>query len=225
MVDIKEIAKEIVNRIKTAKPIKGARPSAAITETEILAVISALKEPKAPPLQYWEHNKAYVHDILKWIENGQRLLSGRRDAIPPVAFFSRDPTKSNDRILVENVWVPGTTTHPFFQQQLQSLKNALADMQEQCNRFIQYKIGADRRAEHNKKRAALAAFELLEQHGRRVQPNSPTSAFRQVAGLFFQAMTGSDEYRDIERPCESVAREWKAILKQMNTGTETTFKN
>jgi hypothetical protein len=81
MVDIKEIVEEI------AKEIKKANPSATISKTLIRDTVDGLRKARLPKFKYRKDNTKYLSDILKWIENGERLLAGRPNALNPAVLF------------------------------------------------------------------------------------------------------------------------------------------
>ena len=83
-----EIVREIV------KVIKKARPTAAVDETYIRDAIDRLRTPRDP--EYRKQNANYAKEVIKWIDNGLKLLAGRAGAFPPALLFRGEQTdKSN----------------------------------------------------------------------------------------------------------------------------------
>ena len=79
--DTNEIVREI------AEVIRLGNPAAAGCEVEISDMIGQLQRPHSPAFGYRKNNKKYAADIIKWIEEGQRLLRGRPDTIHPALLF------------------------------------------------------------------------------------------------------------------------------------------
>jgi hypothetical protein len=215
MVDIKEIASEVTKRIKRSKP------KASVSETEIQEVIRRLRTPRPPSFRYRRKNAKYARDVIKWVEHGQKLLTGRPDAFPPALLFRQERTKPSYEFLT--TYLPGL-------QQLRKVKDILVGMRQQCDVIIEGKVGVHGLAGHNQERAAWEAVDLMERHGLRVASRSENSAFCTVASLLFVAMAGKSSMNStgIARACRKVAQERNADLafeQQMNTGTETASKN
>ena len=70
-----EIVREIV------KVIKKARPTAAVDETYIRDEIDSLRTPCDPSGKYRKQNANYARDVIKWIDDGLKLLAGRAERL------------------------------------------------------------------------------------------------------------------------------------------------
>jgi hypothetical protein len=86
----------------------------------------------------------------------------------------------------------------------------LADMRKKCEWIIEHRIGEHASSGYRQERAARVSRELLKDFGIPLHPSSPTSTYRRVASLFFEAMTGTYD-ADLQRACVAMANE---------TGTE-----
>jgi hypothetical protein len=71
MVDIREIAREIVKEIKRAKPF------ADVSESEIYNRVEKFRAFRLQPVLR-KHSAKYAADIFKWIDEGEKLLISRR---------------------------------------------------------------------------------------------------------------------------------------------------
>jgi hypothetical protein len=187
MTDSKQIAKEIVKQIKRAKP------TADLSEAEVLDTVDRWQRPDLSP-GLRKQNKKYAEEVIEWIKTGERLLTPRRDTVRPSYFFS----DWNELLLQKNALV-----------RMRSLKKIFDDMRRQCEWIIEQKIGEHGNAGQEQVRAAWAAVDLMERHGLPLAYSSENSAYRTVARLLFEAMTGrtSKNGADIARACKSVVLE------------------
>ena len=195
-----EIVREIVGVIKKELP------TAAVDETYIRDEIDRLRTPCNPRGEYRKQNANYAKDVMKWIDDGLKLLAGRADAFPPALLFRQEQTKESIIPIYKEYGMVITD-----RQQLRSLKDVLAGMREECDRIIEMKVGAHGNLGHEQHRAAWASGDLMDQHGLGWAYSSESSPFCTVARLLFEAMTGRYD-EDIARACRFVAFEHNGDL-------------
>jgi hypothetical protein len=83
--------------------------------------------------------------------------------------------------------------------------SALSKLSERSRRILELRLGEHGSARYDQVRAAAVARELMERCGLPLAYTSTTSAYRVVASLFYEDMTGEYD-KDLERACEKVAR-------------------
>ena len=84
-------------------------------------------------------------------------------------------------------------------------------MRQRCDQIIHGKVGRHGNTGNDQERAAWSAIYLIDEHGLRRTYDTDGCVFREVAQLFFEAMTG--ESKDIYRACAKVARKHKAEIE------------
>jgi hypothetical protein len=195
-----EIAKEIV------KEIVRNTGSAKVTEVEVNVMIDFLREMKQESLPYRGYrrdNMEYAAKVRKWIEEGERLMPGCHGVsfyflFEPELQEDEDPVSSYNR---------GVEAYDRFSAMLSRLKQG-------CDWIIENKYGEHRSSGYQQLEAAYAARDLLEPHGVPISYSSPTSTYRSVARLLYEAMTGHSaaDGADIERACEIAARDRAIVI-------------
>lgn len=90
------------------------------------------------------------------------------------------------------------------EQRYEALATILAGVRDRCTWVAETKIGGHRLSGLPQERAAIASREIMQRCGLPLAYSSPTSPYRVVAGLVFEAMTG-EFGRDMERACEDMA--------------------
>ena len=160
--------------------------------------------------------------MIKWIDDGLKLLAGRAEAFPPSMLFRQETDEPIISVYDKyGVVIAG-------RRQLRSLKDVLAGMREECDLIIEMKVGAHGNHGHEQQRAAWASGDLMDQHGLKWGYSSESSPFCTVARLLFEAMTGRYD-ENIARACRDVARDrnFELAFEQWLTtaGTETSPKN
>ena len=224
-----EIVREIV------KVIKKARPTAAVDETYIRDEVDSLRTPCDPSRIYRKQNANYAKDVIKWIDDGLKLLAGRAEAFPPSMLFRQETDEPIISARYRRYLIlAGFPAHEKYgvviagRRQLRSLKDVLAGMREECDLIIEMKVGAHGNHGHEQQRAARASGDLMDQHRLKWGYSSESSPFCTVARLLFEAMTGRYD-ESIARACRDVARDRNlqlAFEQWLTTaGTETSPKN
>jgi len=137
--DTNEIVREI------AEVIRLGNPAAAGCEVEISDMIGQLQRPHSPAFGYRKNNKKYAADIIKWIEEGQRLLRGRPDTIHPALLFRQMGLHDWGNLL-------------FFGEtkSLQRLIDTLDSIRRHC--IVIGEVGAHGNAGHDQERVPMSAF-------------------------------------------------------------------
>jgi hypothetical protein len=143
-------------------------------------------------------NKAYARKILRWIGDGQKLIAGVPKTIFLALFCHEQNAPLNSPEAMEALIGPALAKHAEFTAWL-------ANLRARCEWVIQKNIGEHGHAGHIQKQAAIGAISLCEKFGQPLAWSSPTSAYRIVAGLLYEAMTG-EQGRDMERACELMAK-------------------
>ena len=130
---------------------------------------------------------------------GDKLLAGRPEALDPCVLFGELKVR-DDHVLI--------TASP---KREKYFKDLLADMRQRCDQIIHGKVGRHGNTGNDQERAAWAAIYLIDEHGLRRTYDTDGCVFREVAQLFFEAMTG--ENKDIYRACARVAQKHKAEIE------------
>lgn len=185
---------EITNGILKAIRDAGAEAS----EREVNLLVEAVREQgQKPPLNgYRKANGEYAKKLNKWLEDGERLVKAHPDNFNFHFVFSPTPTAGES---MPSLMHRAEERYDFFLA-------ILVQMRRQCEWIIENKFGEHGHAGYQQERAATAARELMERHRLPLAYSSPTSTYRSVARLFYQAMMGEADGEDIERACEVVAR-------------------
>jgi hypothetical protein len=142
-------------------------------------------------------NKAYAREIIRWINEGQKLIAGVPETIFLALFCHEQNAPLNSPEAMEALTGPALAKHAKFTAWL-------ANLRARCEWVIQKNIGEHGHAGSVQKQAAIAAINLCEKFGRPLAWSSPTSAYRTVARLLYEAMTGEYD-KNIERACELMA--------------------
>jgi hypothetical protein len=149
-----------------------------------------------------KQNKRYAEDIIKWIEDGEKLLAGRPEAFHPASLFRERPILPDQPLIVTR----------FAGECFWFLKDILAHMRQQAKSIIDIGFGAHGNSGQDQKLAAEVAAGLMAEHGLPATYSSENSVYCTVARLCFEAITGrsSENGEDIRRACRVIAQEHAA---------------
>lgn len=180
--------------------IRALDAAAAIKPTVLLAIDGLRQLSKYPPLTgYRKDNERFAQRLKKWADDGNRLFADApKDFNLHMLFAPENCGPLNSREGIEAMARQAAAGYA-------ALTGWLAHLRSKCDWIIQNKIGEHRHAGINQERVAIAARELCERVGKPLAYSSPTSAYRIVAGLLYEAMTG-EQGRDMERACEFIAQ-------------------
>jgi hypothetical protein len=187
----REIIDDILNALRKA--------GAGVGDVRIYVLIEALRETKhlGPSSGNRKSNKEYAEKVNSWIDAGERMFADPPEGFPLNYLFSppddsllADPTIVSQKPEQCNDWL---------------LTAVLADMRRRCKSIIEHRVGEHGRSGYQQERAARVSRELLKTFGVPLHPSSPTSTYRMVASLFFEAMTGTYG-ADLERACKAMVK-------------------
>jgi hypothetical protein len=189
-----EIAAEIVGEIR--------KENVAVDEALIHYMVHGLTTPSIRDSKCGnrKQNKRYAEEVIKWIDDGQRLLAGRPETFDPLSLFREEP--------IEPDWPPLVVGRSEGKR-ARSLRAILAGMRRQAKLIIDNKIGAHGNSGQDQKLAAEVAAGLMAEHGLPAAYSSENSVYCKVARLCFEAITGrsSENGEDIRRACRVIAQE------------------
>jgi hypothetical protein len=193
----REIIEDILKELHEA--------GAEVPYAQVDDLIKALREIKqlGPLSGSRKANREYAERVISWID-----AAGRMFADPPENFPLNDLfTPPDDSLLADP---------PIVYQKDERCNSwlftaLLADMRKNCEWIIEHKVGEHRNSGYQQERAARVSRELLKKFGIPLHPSSPTSTYRRVASLFFEAMTGKYDI-GLKRACVAMAK--------VETGTE-----
>jgi hypothetical protein len=167
----------------------------ASVEKQVRLLIEGLRVLKssAPFNGYRRENQQYLAAVRKQIDKLEKTLKAAPASFKFTMLFAPNQSATLDTMYqkAEACW--------------EYLSGEMARLRARCDRFIELGLGEHGAAGYQQERAAIAARELIEQSGKPLAWSSPTSSYRVVAGLLFEAMTG-EQGRDMERACEAMAR-------------------
>jgi hypothetical protein len=189
-----EIVEDILKELREA----GADVSdTRIADRRIIQLIEDLRalRPHGPPKGNRNLNKEHTEKIISLIDAFEQALANHPKDYPLNYLFT-PPVLS---LLAH----PDAVDDHKAQQCRHLLAALLADVRERGKRIIEHRVGEHGLSGYQQKRAARASRELLEPFGIRLHYTSPTSAYRTIACLFFEAMTGTYG-ADLERACEAM---------------------
>jgi hypothetical protein len=232
----KEIAAEIIDEIRNAKP------AAEVCETFIHDLIGDLTSSCIRDSKYGnrKQNKRHAQKVIDWIEDGHSLLAGRPDTFDAALLFREEPTDPNwtldaasarqslHRTGERNTGAKGFAAIMRARVQYmrdefsvmtesarreRSLKGILAGMRRQAKFIIDNEIGAHGNSGQDQKLAAEVALALVAKHGLPATYSSESSVYCNVARLCFEAITGRyfENGEEIYRACKLVAMEHPAV--------------
>jgi hypothetical protein len=190
----REIVDDILKELREA----GAKVSdTRIAERRIKQLIEDLRALRrhGPPKGNRNLNREHTEKIISLIGALEQALANHPKNYPLNYLFT-PPVLS---LLAD----PEAVDNQKAEQRRYLFAAFLADVQERGNRIIEQKVGEHGLSGYQQKRAARASRELLEPFQIRLHYTSPTSAYRTIASLFFEAMTGTYG-ADLERACEAM---------------------
>jgi hypothetical protein len=193
----REIADDILKEVRKA--------GVEVPDTQVDVLIKALHEIKhlGPSSGNRKLNKEYAEKVISWIDAGAQMF-----ADPPEDFPLNDLyTPTDDSLLAD----PAIVYQKAEQRNDWLLTALLADMRKKCRWIIEHRVGEHANSGYQQERAARVSRQLLKKFGIPLHPSSPTSTYRRVASLFFEAMTGTYD-ADLKRACVAMAK--------VETGTE-----
>lgn len=191
-----EIAAEIIKEIRNATPV--------VDETLIHGLIEDLRAPGIRDFQFGNRsqNKRYAEKVIKWIEDGHRLLAGRPGVFDVALLFHNEPIDPD----LGELFVP-----EFASERARSLKDILAGIRRQAKSIVKNRIGAHGNCGQDQKLAAQVAQGLVAKHGLPAAYSSENSVYCAVARLCFETITGRRPMNaDILRACRDVGQEFPA---------------
>jgi hypothetical protein len=150
-------------------------------------------------------NRKYAKKLIAWIDEGRQLLADHPENFNFNVLFA-PYTSVVECIDIDVVYQKAELRYEW-------MSALLSDMRSRCDWIIASKFGEHASSGYQQERAAIASRELMEQLRLPLAPTSSTSAYRRVASLFFEAMTGIYD-AELERACEAMAR------TKLITGTE-----
>jgi hypothetical protein len=154
-------------------------------------------------------NEEFARSVLKWVDDGQKLfaeLPKKKGTLLDMLFgghsqrvdlqASAKPAKQLDRL--EAV---GTRAEAGYK-----ILTGLLDMLRlRCEWIIEERIGRHGSAGHLQEVAAITARALCEKYDKPLAWSSPTTVYRSITRLIYEAMTGEYD-RDTRRACELIAQ-------------------
>jgi hypothetical protein len=163
-----------------------------------------------PLAGYRKANEKSARSVLKWVDDGQKLfaeLPKKKGTLLDMLFgghsqrvdlqASAKPAKRLDRLEVV-----GTRTEAGYE-----ILTGLLDMLRlRCEWIIEERIGRHGSAGHLQEVAAITARALCEKYDKPLASSSPTTVYRSITRLIYEAMTGEYD-RDTRRACELIARQ------------------
>src|SRR5262249_47148851 len=200
-----EIAAEIIEEIRNAKP------TAEVHETLIYYLIDGLTWPgiREPKFGNRKQNKRYAEEVVKWIEDGHKLLAGRAGTFDAALLFREEHP---DNASLDALFVTKSAC-----ERARSLKNILAGIRRQAKFIIDNEIGAHGNSGQDQKLTAELALGLVGEHGLPATYSSENSVYCRVARLGFEAITGRsfENGEDIRRACRVVAQENPELVQML----------
>jgi len=197
-----EIAASIIEEIRNAEP------AADVDETVVHGLIKLIHKGTVPRIRGSQfgnrkQNKRYAEQLIKWIEDGQRLLGGCPDTFDPVLLFRKEPIDPDRTVSVKESAAA----------RARSLKDILSHIPRQATLIKNDEIGAHGNSGQDQILAAEVALALVIAHGLPARYSSENSVYCKVARLCFEAMTGrhSENGKDIRRACKHIATEHPAV--------------
>jgi hypothetical protein len=157
-----------------------------------------LDKSKLPQSGQRKVNRAYAKKLRAWLDAGVELFSTAPSPYILALLFAAEPLKSLDT-MIETASARKNTFDEF-----------LTDLHKHCD-WVE-KSGVHENKGYLQERAAILSCKLMLECGLPLAWSSPTSQYRKVAGLFYEAATG-EQGQDIERACEAIAlfhRTWAA---------------
>jgi hypothetical protein len=216
-----EIARDIMSALQKATS------AVLVTEVEVRDMIDHLRSraQKPPRFGYQTDNEEYAKKVIKWINEGQKLYTSRPPGLPdlgswpgpfvPTGFEHADLYLEEEAAIytgvantleeAERLRVEPT---PQLISPLEHVFSILGGVRQECERIFNTKQGVHRNARRPQYHAAFEAHSLTLKHKLKLAYASPTSAYRTIARLFFEAIAECplNNGEDIERACETVAR-------------------
>jgi hypothetical protein len=191
----REIVKDIRHKISEA--------GADAPEARISELIEGLRNLEScPPLTgFRKDNTRYARKLSKWLQEGENLLKQHPKEFNFHFLFAPEPS-DNETI---------HTSASKAELRYEFLRSILIELRSRCEWIIKNKFGEHRLAGYQQERAATASRELMEQCGLPLAYSSPTSPYRRVASLFFEAMTGMYD-EELERACEAMS--WSPVATE-----------
>ena len=191
-----EIAAEIVGEIR--------KENVAVDEARIHNMVDMLTVPSIRDSKCGnrKQNERYAEDIIKWIDDGEKLLAGRPEAFHPDSLFREGRILPDQPLIVTR----------FAGERARLLKDILADLRQQAKSIIDIGFGAHGNSGQDQKLAAEVAAGLMGEHGLPATYSSENSVYCKVARLCFEAITGrsSENGEDIRRACRVIAQQHPA---------------
>jgi hypothetical protein len=216
-----EIARDIMSALQEATS------AVLVTEVEVREMIDRLRSraQKPPRLGYKTDNKKYAKKVIKWINEGQKLYASRPPGLPDLlswpgpfvptgrfehADFYKEagPYHTGVANTLEEAERLNVEPAPPLISGLEHVFSILGGVRQECERIINTKQGVHHNAGARQCHAAFEAQSLALKHKLTLAYSSPTSAYRTIARLFFEAIAERplNNGEDIERACEIVAR-------------------
>jgi hypothetical protein len=215
-----EIARDIMSALQKATS------AVLVTKVEVREMIDRLRSraQKPPRLGYQTDNEKYAKKVIKWINEGQKLYASRPPGLPdllswpgpfvPTEFEYADlmeeagPYQTGVAKTLEEAERLNVEPAPEVISGLGHVFSILGAVRQECERIINTKQGVHHNARSRQYHAAFEAQSLALKHKLKLAYASPTSAYRTIARLFFEAIAERplNNGEDIERACEIVAR-------------------
>jgi hypothetical protein len=178
-----EIVRDIVKKIDDDR-VGAAEVCDEIARWRELALIDG-----EPVLGYRSDNMAYAKRLQQWGAEGERLIRGAPGG-GPFAVIWCAPNADGVVPAVEQV-----------KKEHDALRQLLLVLREKCKAVMKQPPGRHRRSGWRQRGAAYIALRLCEKAGKPLATASSTSAFREVASLIFEALTGQHG-ANLERACK-----------------------
>jgi hypothetical protein len=175
----------------------GADPATRANIRSMVKVVRDLKN-LSPMVGNSRANVKFAKRVLKQIDELEKLFAKPPDgAVLEMLFASKQSLQSLPvDPSVERAEAVAWEARAWRQDWLISLRS-------RCEWIIAEKIGESGNVGNKQRKAAIAARGLCKMAGKPLAWSSPTSAYRKVASLLYEAMTG--EVDQLERACEWVA--------------------
>ena len=172
----------------------GADPATRANIRSMVKVVRDLKD-LSPMVGNQRRNAQYARKVLKRINELEKLFEDPPDgAVLEMLFASRQSLQSLPaNPSVERLEAVAWEARAWRQDWLISLRS-------RCEWIIADRIGDSGNVGNKQRKAAIAARGLCKMAGKPLAWSSPTSAYRKVASLLYEAMTG--EVDQLERACE-----------------------
>jgi len=190
-----------------AKPKREPRPDADIVADIVkacgdesirphaLAQIDILRKLKdyAPYGGYRRENLPYLKKLKSRIEAVEKTLRTPPPGFSPVLLFGPAEAPTVDDAIRQS------------EARWEQVSAHLVWLRERCAHLIKVEIGEHRSSGYPQECAAMGATDLMKLCRKPLAWSSPTSAYRIVAGLLFEAVYG-EQGRDLERACEVMSK-------------------